>query len=218
MKEKDLQHYIERYTEGLHKHGHSAEALGWGKNGRQEVRFGVLCEAALSDVHSSVLDVGCGFADLYRFLKTNGWQGTYTGIDIVPALVEKAKELSPEADVRNQDLDENLGNYDYVVASGIFNAKFIDDNNEEHIQQMLNNMFELANKAVMVDFLSTYVDFKKEEGWHTSPEWAYALGRSMSKRLLLRSDYLPFEFALIVYKDDSVTEGQVFQQFAKTRK
>ena len=215
MNEKDLQNYIRRYTEGMNQYGYGAEALGWGKNGRQDVRFYALCEDVLKDKHSSVLDVGCGFADLYRFLKLNGWDGAYTGIDIVPALVDKGKELSPEADIRNCDLDVSIGNFDYVVASGIFNAKLIDCHNSDHIASMVNTMFQVARKAVLVDFLSTYVDFEKEEGWHTSPEWAYALGRSLSKRLALRSDYLPFEFALYVYKDDSLSNRNVFNQFEK---
>jgi SAM-dependent methyltransferase len=214
MNETDIQNYIRRYTEGLREHGYSAQALGWGVNGRQDVRFKVLSEQAVLSKGSSVLDVGCGFADLYRYLKSKDWNGKYTGIDIVPAIADKAKELLPEVDIRIADISNpHLEKYDYVIASGIFNAKLLNEDNLTHISNSINRMFELCNKAVCVDFMSSYVDFQKDGGWHTSPEWAYQLGRTLSKRLLLRSDYLPFEFTLIIFKDDSLSNRNVFNEF-----
>jgi len=63
----------------------------------QELRFKVLCDIAdLSG--SSVCDVGCGFGDLLPYLRTHFADITYTGIDISPSLVHKARELHPEVD------------------------------------------------------------------------------------------------------------------------
>ena len=62
----------------------------------------MLAETALAHSDSTVLDVGCGFADLYGFLKERGWCGRYTGIDIVPGLLSTARERNPEFDLEEE--------------------------------------------------------------------------------------------------------------------
>ncbi len=214
MNNKDIDNYIKRYTGRFEQYGYSPETLGWGKNGKQEVRFSVLGELAIRDKNSSVLDVGCGFADLYLYLLKNGWNGIYTGIDIVPVLVEKAKELHPRINVHQKGIHSSaLEKADYVIASGVFNAKLINESNSSHIEKSLNKMFELCNKAVCVDFLSTDVDFQKEGSWHTDPLWAFQLVKKLSKRVTLRYDYMPFEFSLIIFKEDAISEINTFKAY-----
>lgn len=214
MDEKDINNYINRYTDRYNEFGYSPETLGWGKNGKQDTRFAVLGEMAIKDKKSSLLDVGCGFADLYSFLKLRGWEGEYTGIDIVPVLVEKAREIYPGINISQKDIQTpGIENADYVIASGIFNAKLINDDNEQHIENSVKKMFELCNKAVCIDFMSSYVDFQKEGSWHTDPAWALQLARKFTKRFIIRYDFMPYEFALILFKDDNISPLNIFQDF-----
>jgi SAM-dependent methyltransferase len=212
MKDKDKQEYIDRYTKRLNTYGYSPETLGWGRNGRQDVRFSVLTQPILNTQQCSVLDIGCGFADLYSYLITNGWKGRYVGVDLVPSLLEIAKERNPELEVYNYDIEQSkiLGNFDYVVASGIFNAKLNEDNNEQHIVNSLSNMLEISEKMVCVDFMSTYVDFQKEGSWHTDPSWLINQINKITKRFSIRYDYMPFEFAAFLYKDDMINKFNTF--------
>jgi SAM-dependent methyltransferase len=214
LKEKDRRETIERYENRLRQFGYSPETLGWGKQGRQEVRFGVLSQPILEFSDSSVLDVGCGFADLYDFLVAHGWHGTYCGIDIVPGLLKVARARHPDLDLYEGDIASDAlqwVKYDYVVASGVFNAKLSDGDNLEYIELSLRNMLHLANSAVCVDFMSTHVDFQDPKGWHTDPVWAFTLAKKLSRRVVLRHDYMPYEFALFVYCDDSISMRNVFQ-------
>ena len=212
MKKNDVNEYIKRYTERFLEFGYSPETLGWGKNGKQNIRFSVLANDAIKE-NASVLDIGCGFADLYSFMREKSWKGNYHGIDIVPVLINKAKEHYPNIKLENKDFsNDHLNKSDYVIASGIFNAKLNEELNEQYIEKSLVRMFELCNKAVCVDFMSTYVDFKKLGAWHTSPEWAFSIAKKISKRVVLRSDYMPYEFTLIIYKDDLI-ENSVFKAY-----
>jgi len=214
MNAKDIDNYIQRYTGRYEQYGYSPETLGWGRNGRQDVRFSVLGELAIRDGNASVLDVGCGFGDLYAFLKSRGWNGQYTGIDLVPVLVEKAKEIYPGISVFQNDIgDAAVEAADYVIASGIFNAQLDNEPNDTHIEQSLRRMFGLCNKAICVDFLSTYVDFRKDGSWHTDPAWALQRAKEMSKRVVLRHDYMPYEFALIVVREDGISPLNTFQGY-----
>jgi SAM-dependent methyltransferase len=213
MKESDRRDCIERYEGRLREHGYSPEALGWGKHGRQEIRFGVLAAQALAAPGCSVLDVGCGFADLHGFLVERGWRGRYTGIDIVPGLLDVARERHPGLDLRALDItgSEPLpGPHDFAIASGIFNARLASGGNMEQIEKALERMSEYARVAVCVDFLSTHVDFEKPDAWHTDPAWALGAAARLSRRLALRHDYMPYEFALFIYRDDSISSRNTF--------
>jgi ubiquinone/menaquinone biosynthesis C-methylase UbiE len=205
----------------LRRFGYSPETLGWGKRGRQEIRFGVLVQPILEIPGSSVLDAGCGFADLYDYLVAQGWKGRYCGIDIVPGLLQVARERHPELDLREVDItasDVKLGSHDFVVASGMFNARLKRGDNLKHIEHALLNMRRIAKAAVCVDFMSTYVDYQHPEGWHTDPAWALALGKKLSRRVMLRHDYMPYEFALIIYTDDTISPRNVFNAAEKAAK
>ena len=198
----------------MRKYGHSPKTLGWGDHGRQELRFRILAEGALRQPLCSVLDVGCGFADLYSYLTEHGWHGRYTGVDIVPDLLEVARRQHShlkliEADI--VDKTTSLDSHDFVIASGAFNARLGAGDNRAHIRESLTRMRELADSAVCVDFLSSYVDYQKTAAWHTDPAWALDVGKQLSRRVALRHDYMPFEFALFIYCDDTSSETNVFR-------
>lgn len=214
MEQADRCRYVERYERRLEEHGYSPQALGWGKHGRQEVRFSVLAKDVLEAPESSVLDVGCGFADLYDFLTERGWRGDYTGIDIVPALLRVARQRHPDLDLRELDISEDpdsLGTYDFVIASGVFNAKLAKGDNRSHILQSLEVMTRHARVAVSADFLTAYLALQAPADWHTEPEWLLSQVRQFNRRLMLRCDYMPYEFALILLRDDRISERKVFE-------
>jgi len=213
MKQADREDYIQRYESRLKTYGRDPQTLGWGTNPRQNIRFGVLAGAALTCRDSSVLDVGCGFADLYDYLKSNGWQGTYTGVDIVPGLIQLAKARHPDLSLLVADItgdDATIETHDYVIASGTMNAVLPSGENDRHTWEMLQAMFTLANKAVCVDFMSTLVDYTKEGAWHTDPALAINYAKRLTTSFSLQHDYLRYEFALFLNKNDNVSNRGVF--------
>jgi SAM-dependent methyltransferase len=216
VKIEDRLDCVDRYEKRLREFGYSPETLGWGLQGRQEVRFSILAELAVRKPKSSVLDVGCGFCDLFDFLDRRGWRGHYTGIDIVPGLLKVARQRHAGLDVREVDItDEHaeLGEYDFVISSGIFNAKLPSGNNDIHVKAALQSMFRYCRYATCVDFLSSYVDFQKPGANHTDPGWAFAQAKQLTRNVLLRHDYMPFEFAVFLFRDDSASERNVFRLF-----
>ncbi|WP_457753373.1 class I SAM-dependent methyltransferase, partial [Thermococcus sp.] len=42
----------------------------------------IYAKLALRYQKGDILDVGCGTCQLYRFLRKNGWEGKYYGVDI----------------------------------------------------------------------------------------------------------------------------------------
>lgn len=209
MNEMEKQKVIERYNKRLQKYGYDPKTLGWFKN-RQPIRFQVLSE--IGDLHNcSILDVGCGFGDLYGFLVKGGYSNIkYTGVDINPRLIEIAEKVHPGVRFEVKDFQEDHveGSFDWVFSSGIFNFRLPD--NTSFIQAMLKKMVRMCKRGVAADFLSSYVDFKNEGAYYTCPEDIFRFCRALSKRIALRHDYMPFEFCVYIYKDDRINERNVF--------
>ena len=179
--------------------GHDVRAIGWNDKATQELRFKVLCDIAdLSG--SSICDIGCGFGDLYPYLKNRFGTVSYKGIDIVPEFVAKAKELNPECAFECLDILENRFEepFDFFVASGALSFKIKD--NMTHAKNIISKMFECSKKGVSINFLSSYVNYQLERNYHYQPEVLFSFAKSLSKRVTLRHDYPLWEFTLYIYR------------------
>jgi trans-aconitate methyltransferase len=207
MNDEDKRKLIESYNKSLETYGYDPRSLQ--VKDRQELRYRILSEIGnLSDC--SILDVGCGFGDFGEFLVKRGMKVRYTGFDINPNLVRVGRQAHPNArlEVRDIETDKMDERFDWVFESGIFNNKISD--NEAWVKNMLRKMFELCDKGVAANFMSSYVDFKMDYSHHASPEEIFSYCKTLSRRVLLRHDYMPFEFAVYVYKDDRISEDNVF--------
>jgi SAM-dependent methyltransferase len=207
MNSLDRQHYVKRYTTRYAEFGYDPRTLGWGKSGRQHIRFAALMGLAKIPA-GSVLDVGCGFGDLYGYLQRIGWEGRYVGVDIVPTLLDEAKKQYSGIDVRlcdisSQEIDEQ---FDYVVSSGIFNAQLQGESQEEYIAAMVERMLRLSRIGMAADFLTSFVDYRQADAYHADPSAILELGIHIARRVVIRHDYLPYEFCVYLYKQSEITE------------
>ena len=197
---------IKKYNERYAKYGLDPRSLGWLK-GRQKIRFKILAEIGNLD-GCSILDIGCGFGDFYQYLVDDkSYEIDYYGVDLNNTFIQIAEKNHPK--VRFDQINfmslSNLNKYDYVIASGIFEYKFPDQ--EKIISQCLKQMYELSIKGVSVNFLSSYVDFETEEAYHANPEYIFTISKKLTKRVVLRHDYLPYEFTTYMYTKDKVDDG-----------
>ncbi|GIP19110.1 SAM-dependent methyltransferase [Paenibacillus montaniterrae] len=203
---KDLRSIIERYEDRYSKYGYSPITLGWDK-GKQFIRFDILLDYFDLD-NRTFLDIGCGFGDLCFYLNQKVSAFQYLGVDIVPKLIEIANErysnnttMFLEGDFLNMEFMEN--SFDYVIGSGIFNFKLQDVDNYEYVYSIMKESFYVARHGVAFNFLSDQVDFHKEITFHSNPLKILEFAYSLSKNVVLRNDYMPFEFTIYIFKDDS---------------
>lgn len=169
------------------------------------MRFDVLSSVGI-EAGASVLDVGCGLADFYAHLQTRGCQVQYTGVDLVPELVEQARTRHPGLDVRVQDIQIDPpaeSSYDFVVCSQTFNLRFGDhaQDNAELVQDMMRRMFKIARLGVAIDFVTDHVDFREPYLNYHNPEALFRFAKTLTRRVVLRHDYPLFEFCLYLYPD-----------------
>ena len=216
MREQDRKILRKFYRENYLQYGHDIKSLGW-LEGTQEARFTVL--TSIGDLDgSSILDVGCGFADLCGFLRDRGISVDYTGIDLNPEFIETAKALYPDATFIVGDFEETKipGRFDWAFECGIFNLKV-----HEHrpfVENTLRKMFRMVSKGIAADFLGPASYDITGEMYHPDPLEMVRYCNRLSKRVVLRCDYKPTEFCVYVYKDADVGVMSAFRGFRSALK
>lgn len=200
-----LSHYSKLYQ----KYGLHPSSLGWLK-GKQEIRFKVATD--IGDLqNSTILDVGCGFGDFATFLKKHKQKVRYTGVDVNGKFIEIASKINQDCAFHARDIEKKKfkKRFDWVFAIGLTNQS----GSFRYIENLMKEMSRIARKGVAMDFLTTYVDYKKSGNFHASPERVFKISKKFSKRVVLRHDYLPFEFCVYIYKNDKIKKDLSFKDF-----
>lgn len=215
MTPQEIEATIQRYSKRLAEFGKSPKALGWFKN-RSDLRFEILQSRWNLD-HASVLDFGCGFGDLYRYLSVNkGFSVQYKGIDINPELIKEARKEWPGIDFQctnllTEPLPETV---EYVLASGVFNFQLED--NYDFINRCFECFSQIAKKGFALNFLSNQVDYELENTFHADPAVVLSYAFQYSRNVVLRNDYMPFEFTIFVDLAESIdSQYAVFESYQK---
>ena len=162
----------ELYEDFIREYGNTAEGLGWNSKKQQELRFEIMlkiaefCNEPIDN--SSILDIGCGFADLYSYIQEKKHPVSYTGVDINPyALKTAAERYNSIKLIEGNVLQLKIPKHDFVFSSGLFATK-INDNNK-FIKSMISKMIGLANIGVAFNFLqktqfeSNLAEYDKKE-------------------------------------------------------
>ncbi|MBI5400311.1 class I SAM-dependent methyltransferase [Candidatus Saganbacteria bacterium] len=211
------QQQIAYYTALLAKHGDHYHSLDWKGTNSQDERFSILREIFLygnKSVNLSLLDVGCGFGDLYGYLKKHKlldqYRLHYTGYDIAPSLLEVAGKKYPAAKFQLCDILEEIKvpTFDYVFCSGTLNLRLTDlESHQTFVRAMLTRMFELANYGLAVNFLSAggasdarIMEQNLGRYFYFKPEEIISFCRYLTSDFILRHDYYPGDFTVYLMK------------------
>ena len=193
------------YSGLLKKYGATKEAVAYKKEIQQLNRYGALANIEPISRCSSVLDVGCGLGYFANFLSDNGWQGTYTGIDINPELVDVAGKRFTKGkflcmDLLTDTLDEK---YDYVFCGATLQHKPKYDDPLPYLEKMIARMFSLTKRGLGFDVFSDRVDYKRDVSLYVSPSYLLEFCYGLTQRLVFRNDLRPYEIMIYMYKDVS---------------
>lgn len=198
---------IKVYQKAFNEHGDSPDSVFWPK-GRQSERFHALTTEVNKLKNFSILDYGCGLAHLYDYLENNFKDFQYTGTDIVDDFLHANKKKYPQGNfIQAYELLKNSDHFDYVVASGTFSILFEDDveKHKEIVFGILKQLFGKANKFLSVNFMTDQVDFIQKTAFHLNPlELVKFCTDHLSTRISLNQSYMPYEYTVTVWKDDSI--------------
>ena len=143
-----------------------ANHVGWNSIANQIKGFEIATDLSWINWKKidSVLDIGCGYANLLEFLiSTRFYQGKYCGIDIVPEYIEKAIQVYSnkyESDFIVGDfLEHNWNNqkFDFVISLGALGVNYDYPNlcgqkSMEYAQRLISKIVSLSGLGVSLYF------------------------------------------------------------------
>ena len=183
------------YSRYIDEHDkNSVECVGW-LDGHENalIRFQKIYEAGI-DENDSVLDVGCGVAHFYTYLKRDKeWDGKYLGIDPNKKAIDLIDE---DINAMHGTIDglPDFMKYDWVIANGVFNLGL----KEEHSFWIIENMISHANKGIIFNMLLAPYEDPKYEAYN--PMWIhYKLQEYDHKKIEIIEDYMGDDAEFTVY-------------------
>lgn len=193
----------ERYDQALSESGGGNAAVLWADEQSQYLRFHELARHLdLSDSNKSLLDVGCGNGEFYKFLNFNGYRGSYRGIDVNTGLLSEAGDRFPDIDVAAVDLMTSpvIGRFDYVVCSGLFNVNV--GQKSDWVYTMVKKMFEHAEGLLAFNLISTHVTYVDPGMFYVDPSecLSYCI-RELSPQVSLSHHEPPYNYTTVVRRD-----------------
>lgn len=190
---------IEFFRWHLRAYGNDWRALGWQSRHTQFRRFAVLAEIG-SLAHRCVLDVGCGLGDLYSHFEAEKIPVDYTGYDLLPDMVKRARKRFPQVHFEVFDILQGLGEerFDYILSSGAFNINFGD--NLSAVQQVIREMIAHSTYGVAINFLKRYPGASSDPIFqYYDPQEMLTFCQTVCQHARLREGYLPNDFTLYLY-------------------
>jgi SAM-dependent methyltransferase len=192
------------YTTRLRQHGATHRGVDWSSEASQELRFEQLCRLLPDEGRCEVLDFGCGYGALARYLWRRGAEVQYTGYDIAEAMLAEAHIHL--ADIPHCTLTHRLDEVaplDYTVASGIFNVRLDVDpaDWQQHVLRTLDTMARSCRKGFAFNMLTTHSDPERQRGdlHYADPLELFDLCvRRYSRHVALLHDYPLYEFTVLV--------------------
>ncbi|MGB6019293.1 MAG: class I SAM-dependent methyltransferase [Sulfurimonadaceae bacterium] len=183
------------YTTTLQRHGNTAEGVHWNSQTTQYKRFEVLLGMIDLSEGDSVVDVGCGFADLYLYMQEkSSVPRSYVGLEIMESMVEEARK-KVECDIRVCDvLYDPLPEADYYICSGAMNI-LTRDETYSFITRCLNasrkgfvfNMLEGEDESMVYNYYR--------------PKEIEAIAKELGAAFQMTKGYLPRDFTVLLLKE-----------------
>lgn len=196
----DVSLVVQRYQRRIAEHGPTFASLNSGSEEKQRLRHSVHA-SALRGARPSILEIGCGLGDFYKYLVAQNRDCSYHGYDIVPEYIAECGRVFLQAkfEVRNIFVDGIEGTYDTVVMSQVLNNRYQKSDNLQVMKRALELTFEHTRVSVSIDMLSSYVDFRNPDLFYYSPEEIFRIAKAIAPRVSLRHDYRAFEFSLQLF-------------------
>lgn len=201
-------------------------SLGWTSRERQEARFEALCACAGVTAapdgartwvttdgdgnplpwaapepcpSASVLDAGCGFGDLYGWLRARGSRAPYRGADLVPEMAEGARTKWPDAAI---DLGDPSALYpeksfDWVLASG-YVCVYAGQARVAHLRSTAAALLALSRVGTAFNLLDARALVQEGALLTYLPDEALAACHGLAPRVEIVMGYLDNDFTVVL--------------------
>ncbi len=154
--------------------------------------------------YESILDVGCGRADLYGFIEDFYTESTfiYHGIDHNPIMTNIAKQKYDVKCLTNPFESAKLPETSWVVANGLFTQRRCETEDED-LQKLFEDIELLYNKATNVvsfNLLNPINNTHHEGFFYVHPGLVLDMLIEKYQNVVLRNNYSKDVYTVTIYK------------------
>jgi len=197
-----LKKKIASYQKSFKKYGSHPKALYWASEKAAELRYRELV-ADLDFEEKTILDVGCGFADIIPFISRKTKKFKFTGVDIVPKFIQAAQKKYPKhrfllRDYFSNPLEEK---FDIIISSGALNSNI--KNVYRFRKKAIKTLFDHALEAIafnMAGFHPQPKNKKKYKVYYADSLIILKYCLSLSQKVLFRHHYHRKDFTIVIFK------------------
>ena len=199
-----LSEVAQYYSAKLEEHGATPRGVDWNGPESHQLRHRQFLRLLADTPDASLVDLGCGFGDFLSFLRDAGFRGHFTGYDVAPTMIDKARELYGETSDQCWQVGAvPNGVFDFAIASGIFNVKgsTTDDVWADYINRTLDVLAQTSRQGFGFNILSLSSDPDKRRPHLHYADPARMLDHCLARygrSVALLQDYGLYEFTVLV--------------------
>lgn len=111
------------YSDAFSKFGATPKGVDWNSEQSQHIRFCRLLKHLKIEPSSRILDFGCGYGELLKYMGNQQIPCQYEGYDLVESSIEAARKSYGRTGAKFSTSFSPELTWDFVVMSGVFNVK-----------------------------------------------------------------------------------------------
>jgi SAM-dependent methyltransferase len=190
------------YSDRLDAHGATPLGVDWSSEGSQQLRFTQLLRIVDGET-PTIIDYGCGYGALAQRLITEGGDFQYIGFDVSDSMIGAAQSLIQDTRCRFTTREDDLGQAEFTLASGIFNVRLRTEESDWHdyVAATFDKIAACSTRGFALNMLTRYADLPlmRDDLYYADPARYFALCKERySRNVALLHDYDLFEFTLLV--------------------
>lgn len=195
------------YSDKINLFGATPQGVDWNGESGQRVRFEQLLKVVDFSDHFSIVDLGCGYGALLKYLNELQEQPfSYVGLDISKEMIDTAQATYLKQEnakfIQSATAQEKS---DYMIASGIFNVRLEQTDTAwlQYIENTISEMNTFTEKGFSFNCLTSYSDLDKQREYLYYADPCYLFDfckKNFSKQVALLHDYGLYEFTILVRK------------------
>jgi len=156
INKNEINKMLSDYDSWFEEYGDSYLSVGWNKPKAND-RFQIFLDEFNSFLINNelvVLDLGCGLAHFYQYLKERKINVTYIGVDINPKFIDFCQKKYPDQQFICDSIENLKLSCDIIIASGLFNRRF------KESLKFIESTFKFAEKSARVAFAFNFLHDK----------------------------------------------------------
>lgn len=180
------------YKDSLDEYGLSAQGVHWNSKYSQYKRFEILTSFIKKKItSSSIIDVGCGFAEYYSYLdKNDKLPEKYSGFDCEQNMIDLCqKRFKNLSFFKKNILEDDLEEADYYICSGALNIL-----TRKEFFLFIETCFDSSKKGFIFNFLKadSYNYIKEEE--------VITFCKKLDAEIFIKDKYLDNDLSIFLKK------------------